>query len=230
MSRPYDETPRSSSEGGETPAAERPAYNADRPSYQGGGDRPSYQGGGDRPPYQGGGRPYTPGGGDRPYTPGGGGDRPSYQGGGRPYTPGGGGDRPPYQGGGDRPQGDRPPYQGGGDRPAYGGGGDRPSYGGGRRSFGGGQGGGGGRSFGGRGGGGPRRRRQKVSKFDEWGIETIDFKDVERLKEFLSEHAKILSRRVTGSRAKHQRQLTRAIKRARHMALLPYVGKIEKHR
>jgi len=46
----------------------------------------------------------------------------------------------------------------------------------------------------------------------------------------LSEHAKILSRRVTGSRAKHQRQLTRAIKRARYMALLPYVGKIEKHR
>lgn len=217
MSRPYDETSRSASEGGESPAGERPAYNADRPSYQGGGDRPSYQGGGDRPSYQGGGRPYTPGGGDRP-----------YQGGGRPYTPGGG-DRPSYQGGGDRPQGDRPPYQGGGDRPSYGGG-DRPSYGGGRRSFGGGQGGGGGRSFGGRGGGGPRRRRQKVSKFDEWGIETIDYKDVERLKEFLSEHAKILSRRVTGSRAKHQRQLTRAIKRARHMALLPYVGKIEKHR
>lgn len=205
MSRPYDESPRSASEGGESPAAERPAYNADRPSYQGGGDRPQ----GDRPSY-GGGRP--------------------YQGGGRPYIPGGG-DRPSYQGGGDRPQGERPPYQGGGDRPPYQGGGDRPSYGGGRRSFGGGQGGGGGRSFGGgRGGGGPRRRRQKVSKFDEWGIETIDYKDVERLKEFLSEHAKILSRRVTGSRAKHQRQLTRAIKRARYMALLPYVGKIEKHR
>lgn len=90
--------------------------------------------------------------------------------------------------------------------------------------------GGPGRSLGASRGGNPRRRRQKVSKFDEWGIETIDYKDVERLKEFLSEHAKILSRRVTGSRAKHQRSLTRAIKRARYMALLPYVGKIEKHR
>jgi small subunit ribosomal protein S18 len=145
---------------------------------------------------------------DRPYQP-------------RPYQ--GGGDRPPYQGGGDRPE--RPPYQGGGDRPAFQGGGDRP-YG--RRPSG--PGGSGPRSFGGPRGGGPRRRRQKVSKFDEWGIETINYKEVERLKEFLSEHAKILSRRVTGSRAKHQRSLTRAIKRARYMALLPYVGKIEKHR
>ena len=78
-------------------------------------------------------------------------------------------------------------------------------------------------------GGFRRRRRQKVSKFDEWGIKDIDYKD-ERLKEFMSEHGKILSRRVTGSRAKHQRRLTRAIKRARYMALLPYVGKVEKNR
>jgi len=127
-----------------------------------------------------------------------------------------------------RSYGDRPSYQGGGDRPPYQGGGDRPSYGGGGRRFGG-PGQGGNSRFGGR-GGGPRRRRQKISKFDEWGIDNIDYKDVERLKEFLSEHAKILSRRVTGSRAKHQRRLTRAIKRARFMALLPYVGKIEKHR
>ncbi|PIQ23289.1 30S ribosomal protein S18 [bacterium (Candidatus Blackallbacteria) CG17_big_fil_post_rev_8_21_14_2_50_48_46] len=200
MSRPYDERPVNSSSEGAEAPAERPAR-APR-SY---GDRPSYQGGGDRPPYQGGG------------------DRPPYQ---------GGGDRPPYQGGGDRPPyqggGDRPPYQGGGDRPPYQGGGDRPSYGGGGRRFGG-PGQGGNSRFGGR-GGGPRRRRQKISKFDEWGIDNIDYKDVERLKEFLSEHAKILSRRVTGSRAKHQRRLTRAIKRARFMALLPYVGKIEKHR
>ena len=85
------------------------------------------------------------------------------------------------------------------------------------------------RSGGGGGGGFRRRRRHKVSKFDEWGIKDIDYKD-ERLKEFLSEHGKILSRRVTGSRAKHQRRLTRAIKRARFMALLPYVGKVEKSR
>lgn len=75
-----------------------------------------------------------------------------------------------------------------------------------------------------------RRRRKKISKFDEWGIDKIDYKDVERLKEFLSEHAKILSRRTTGSSAKQQRNLTRAIKRARYMALLPYVGKIEKQK
>ncbi len=96
----------------------------------------------------------------------------------------------------------------------------RPSTGGPRRRSGGGGGGGGGFR---------RRRRHKVSKFDEWGITDIDYKD-ERLKEFLSEHGKILSRRVTGSRAKHQRRLTRAIKRARFMALLPYVGKVEKNR
>lgn len=114
-----------------------------------------------------------------------------------------------------RPEGARPDNrEGGRDNRGPRGGGDR------RRGPGGGGGGGGFR---------PRRRRHKVSKFDEWGIEDIDYKD-ERLKEFLSEHGKILSRRVTGSRAKHQRRLTRAIKRARYMALLPYVGKIEKHR
>lgn len=107
----------------------------------------------------------------------------------------------------------------GGDREGGGGGGYRGGGGGGFR---------GGDRDGGRRGFRPRRRKQKVSKFDEWGIEDIDFKDVERLKEFLSEHGKILSRRVTGNRAKHQRRLTRSVKRARFMALLPYVGKIEK--
>lgn len=116
-------------------------------------------------------------------------------------------DRRPSPGG---PRGER-----GGDRRPSGPGGPR------RRPSGGGGGGGG--------GGFRRRRRHKVSKFDEWGIKDIDYKD-ERLKEFLSEHGKILSRRVTGSRAKHQRRLTRAIKRARFMALLPFVGKIEKSR
>ena len=106
-------------------------------------------------------------------------------------------------------------------------GGDRE--GGREGGFRGGRGGGfGGDRDGGRRGFRPRRRKQKVSKFDEWGIEDINFKDVERLKEFLSEHGKILSRRVTGNRAKHQRRLTRSVKRARFMALLPYVGKIEK--
>lgn len=128
------------------------------------------------------------------------------------------------EGGGYRSGGDR---EGGGG--GYRGGGDREGGGGGYRGGGGGyRGGGGGDDRGGRRGFRPRRRKQKVSKFDEWGIEDIDYKDVERLKEFLSEHGKILSRRVTGNRAKHQRRLTRSVKRARFMALLPFVGRIEK--
>ncbi|RSL28777.1 30S ribosomal protein S18, partial [Salibacterium salarium] len=54
-------------------------------------------------------------------------------------------------------------------------------------------------------------------------IEKIDYKDVELLKKFISERGKILPRRVTGTSAKYQRRLTKAIKRARHVALLPYV-------
>ena len=58
-----------------------------------------------------------------------------------------------------------------------------------------------------------------VEKVDE-----IDYKDVTRLKRFVSERSKILPRRVTGTCAKHQRELTTAIKRARHLALLPYTS------
>ena len=68
------------------------------------------------------------------------------------------------------------------------------------------------------------RRRKKVCYFTKNNIETIDYKDVELLKKFISERGKILPRRVTGTSAKYQRMLTTAIKRARHMALLPYVG------
>ena len=67
------------------------------------------------------------------------------------------------------------------------------------------------------------RRRKKVCYFTKNNIETIDYKDVELLKKFVSERGKILPRRVTGTSAKYQRMLTTAIKRARHMALLPYV-------
>lgn len=67
------------------------------------------------------------------------------------------------------------------------------------------------------------RRRKKVCYFTKNNIETIDYKDVELLKKFISERGKILPRRVTGTSAKYQRMLTTAIKRARHMALLPYV-------
>ena len=67
------------------------------------------------------------------------------------------------------------------------------------------------------------RRRKKVCYFTKNNIKTIDFKDTELLKKFISERGKILPRRVTGTSAKYQRMLTTAIKRARHMALLPYV-------
>ncbi len=67
-----------------------------------------------------------------------------------------------------------------------------------------------------------RKSRKKVCSFCVEKVETIDYKDVTKLKRFVSERAKILPRRVTGTCAKHQRELTTAIKRARHLALLPY--------
>ena len=71
---------------------------------------------------------------------------------------------------------------------------------------------------------GPCKGRKKVCAFCVEKVETIDYKDVTRLKRFVSERAKILPRRVTGTCAKHQRELTTAIKRARHLALLPYTA------
>jgi small subunit ribosomal protein S18 len=69
-----------------------------------------------------------------------------------------------------------------------------------------------------------RRQRKKVCVFCAEKIEIIDYKDVARLKKFISERGKILPRRVSGTCAKHQRQLTKEIKRARQIALLPYVA------
>ena len=54
--------------------------------------------------------------------------------------------------------------------------------------------------------------------------EYVDYKDIEVLKRYLNEQGKILPRRITNASAKFQRQLTRAVKRARHMALIPYVS------
>ena len=71
---------------------------------------------------------------------------------------------------------------------------------------------------------GGRRPRRKVCSFCVDKIENIDYKDVPRLRRYLSERAKIVPRRVTGTCARHQRQLTVAIKRARHLALLPYIS------
>ena len=68
------------------------------------------------------------------------------------------------------------------------------------------------------------RRRKKVCAFCADRVEYIDYKDVARLRRYLSERAKIVPRRVTGTCARHQRELTVAIKRARHIALLPYVA------
>ena len=66
------------------------------------------------------------------------------------------------------------------------------------------------------------RRRKKVCVFcgDKNGV--IDYKDVNKLKRYVSERGKILPRRITGNCAKHQRALTVAVKRARHIALMPY--------
>lgn len=69
---------------------------------------------------------------------------------------------------------------------------------------------------------GGRKGRKKVCGFCVDKVETIDYKDVARLRRFISERAKILPRRVTGTCAHHQRELTVAIKRARHLALLPF--------
>ena len=71
---------------------------------------------------------------------------------------------------------------------------------------------------------GGRKGRKKVCSFCVDRVEYIDYKDIAKLRRFLSERAKILPRRVTGSCARHQRDLTIAIKRARHLALLPYVS------
>ena len=67
------------------------------------------------------------------------------------------------------------------------------------------------------------RKRRKVCAFCVDKVEQIDYKDAQKLKRYLSERSKILPRRTTGTCAMHQRQLTDAIKRARHVALLPYV-------
>ena len=71
---------------------------------------------------------------------------------------------------------------------------------------------------------GGRKGRKKVCGFCVDKVESIDYKDVARLRRYISERAKILPRRVTGTCARHQRELTVAIKRARHLALLPFTS------
>lgn len=72
--------------------------------------------------------------------------------------------------------------------------------------------------------GGGRRPHKKVCNFCVEKIDEIDYKEVSRLRRYVSERGKILPRRVTGTCARHQRRLTVALKRARHIALLPYTA------
>lgn len=67
-------------------------------------------------------------------------------------------------------------------------------------------------------------KTKKVCRFTENNIKYIDYKDVKMLQRYVTEQGKIIPKRITGTSAKYQRQLCVAIKRARHMALLPYVS------
>ncbi len=65
-------------------------------------------------------------------------------------------------------------------------------------------------------------RRRKYCKFTAEGVKYIDYKDLETLRAYISETGKIVPSRITGTKARYQRQLATAIKRARHLALIPY--------
>ena len=65
-------------------------------------------------------------------------------------------------------------------------------------------------------------RRRKYCRFTAEGITEVDYKDVELLKAYITETGKIVPSRITGTKAKYQRQLSKAVKRARYLALLPY--------
>lgn len=67
-------------------------------------------------------------------------------------------------------------------------------------------------------------RKKRTCRFTEAGAIYIDYKDEKLLQKFLNEQGKIMPRRITGTSARFQRQLTLALKRARHLALLPYVS------
>src|ERR1700744_6281996 len=119
-----------------------------------------------------------------------------------PATPAPTGDRPQGERSHGGPGGDRGPRPGGprGPRPAGGPGGGGP---GGRKFF----------------------RRKKVCKFTVEKIDHISYRDVRLLQQFISDRGKIIPRRLTGTSAPFQRKLTKAIKQARAIALLPYAAK-----
>jgi small subunit ribosomal protein S18 len=67
-------------------------------------------------------------------------------------------------------------------------------------------------------------RTKKICRFTQNNIKYIDYKNVKLLQKYITEQGKIIPKRITGTSAKYQRQLSLAIKRARHMALMPYVS------
>ena len=71
-------------------------------------------------------------------------------------------------------------------------------------------------------------KKKKYWRFKKSGIKYIDYKDPEFLKKFLNEQGKILPRRITGTSLKYQRRVAQAVKRARHLALLPFVTDLMK--
>lgn len=71
-------------------------------------------------------------------------------------------------------------------------------------------------------------KKKKYCRFKKIGIKYIDYKDAEFLKKFINEQGKILPRRITGTSVKYQRKVAQAVKRARHLSILPYVGDLLK--
>lgn len=70
------------------------------------------------------------------------------------------------------------------------------------------------------------KKKRRVCRFCEENIPYVDYKDDKRLQRFTTEEGKIIPRRTSGTCAKHQRQLVRAIKRARHLALIPFISEV----
>jgi len=75
----------------------------------------------------------------------------------------------------------------------------------------------------------PLFRRKKFCRFSAEGVKEIDYKDAEMLKEFINDNGKIIPARITGTSATYQRQLNRAIRRARYLSLLPYTDLHRSH-
>jgi len=71
-------------------------------------------------------------------------------------------------------------------------------------------------------------KKDKYCRFKKHNIKYVDYKDAEFLKQFLNEQGKILPRRLTGTSLKYQRKVSKAVKRARHLAILPYVTDLMK--